>query len=125
MKNTLILLLALAPVAFGDVTGRFDAGTRYEEPSAHAPANVSRMFARSVPRTAGTTSVELPATGGSGMIVVTIPARRDARTPVSTQLRTPEGAVLVPSERGSLERGLRRFRVDADESAELGLPGGA
>lgn len=125
MKNTLLLLLALAPVALGDVTGRFDAGTRYEEPAAHAPANVSRMFARAIARTAGTTTVELPATGGSGMIVLTIPARADVRTPVSTRLRTPEGSVLVPSERGSLERGLRRFRVDAGESAELGLPGGA
>lgn len=127
MKNTLLLLLSLtAPLALAnDVTGRFDAGTRYEEPAAHAPANVSRMFARSIPRTGANATVDLPATGGSGMIVWTIPARRDARTPVTTQLRTPEGTTLPRADRGSLGKGLRRFQIDAAESAELGVAAGA
>jgi hypothetical protein len=108
MKNTLLLLLSLAPAALGaDLTGRFDAGTRYQEPDAHAPANVSRMFTRTVEQ-AG--SVDVPATGGSGMIIWTI-----AQTPVATSLRTPNGATLAPSEQGSLERGLRRFRENDDE----------
>jgi hypothetical protein len=127
MNKTLLLLLSLAaPFAFAqDVTGRFDAGTRYEEPLAHAPANVSRMFARSIPRTTSSATIELPATGGSGMIVWTIPARRDARTPVTTQLRTPEGTQLTPTDRGSLGKGLRRFQIDSAESAELGVAAGA
>ncbi|HYH09204.1 MAG TPA: hypothetical protein VEK11_19315 [Thermoanaerobaculia bacterium] len=126
MKKTLLLLLAIAPFALADdVTGRFDAGSRYEEPALHAPPHVSRMFARSIPRTGANASVELPATGGSGMIVWTIPARRDSRTPVTTQLRTPEGNKLERSERGSAGRGLRRFKIDAAESAELGVAGGA
>ena len=44
MKKTVLLLLALAPAALAaDVSGRFDAGTKYEAPASHAPANVSRM----------------------------------------------------------------------------------
>lgn len=108
MKKTLLLLLSLAPSLLGaDLTGRFEPGTRYEEPAAHAPANVSRMFTRNVAQ-AG--SVELPATGGGGMIIWTI-----AEKPVATRLRTPTGAELLPSERGSIERGLRRFRDNDDE----------
>lgn len=108
MKKTLLLLLSLAPSLLGaDLTGRFEPGTRYEEPAAHGPANVSRMFARNVAQ-AG--SVELPATGGSGMIIWTI-----AEKPVATRLRTPTGTELLPSERGSIERGLRRFRENDDE----------
>jgi hypothetical protein len=108
MKKALLLLLSLALPLFGaDVTGRFDAGTRYEEPAAHAPANVSRMFTKSVAQAA---SIDLPATGGSGMIIWTI-----AEKPVATRLRTPTGAELLPSERGSIERGLRRFRENDDE----------
>jgi hypothetical protein len=109
MKKTLLLLLALvAPsVLAADVTGRFDAGTRYEEPAAHAPANVSRMFSKSLAQ-AG--SLDLPATGNSGMIIWTI-----AEKPAATRLRTPTGAELLPSERGSVERGLRRFRENDDE----------
>jgi hypothetical protein len=127
MKKTLLLLLSLtAPFALGgDLTGRFDPGTRYEEPAAHAPANVSRMYARAIPRANATATIELPATGGSGMIVWTIPARRDSRTPVTTQLRTPEGSTLSRADRGSLGKGLRRFHIDAAESAELGVAGGA
>ncbi|HUR81914.1 MAG TPA: FixH family protein [Thermoanaerobaculia bacterium] len=104
---TLLLLLAIAPFAFADSAGRFDAGTRYEEPALHAPANVSRMFAKSVD---AASSIDLPATGNSGMIIWTI-----AGKPVATRLRTPTGAELLPTERGSIERGLRRFRENDDE----------
>jgi hypothetical protein len=131
MKRSLILLLALAaalaPAAFAaDLTGTFDRGTRYEEPALHAPANVSRMFARELPRSAQNASVDLPAAGGSGMLIWTIPVRRNVNgAAVTTRLRTPSGAVLDRAERGSLERGLRRFRIDGSETAELGLPAGA
>lgn len=126
MKKTLFLLLSLAPVAFAanqstDQTGRFAAGTKYEEPAVHAPAHVSRMFARSIPRAAAS-AIDIPAAGGSGMIIWTIPSREAS---VATRLVTPTGAVLSPSDRGSYERGLRRFKIDSTETAELGLPGGA
>jgi hypothetical protein len=122
MKKTLFLLLSLAPAAFAaDQTGRFAAGTKYEEPALHAPAQVSRMFARSIPRAAAN-AIDIPAAGGSGMIIWTIPSRPAS---VSTRLLTPTGAVLQPSDRGSYDRGLRRFRLDSSETAELGLPAGA
>jgi hypothetical protein len=125
MKKTILLLLAIAPAALAaDLTGRFDAGTKYEEPLAHAPANVSRMFARTVPHAAKAT-LALPATGNSGMIVWTIPARTNDKASIKTRLRTPKGEVLQPSDRGSLERGLRRFDLGAAETAELGLASGA
>lgn len=108
MKKTLLLLLSLAPAAFGaDVTGRFEAGTRYQEPDAHAPAQVSRMFTRAVAKSA---SVDLPATGAGGMIIWTIGPES-----VKTRLRTPTGATLAPDDRGSIERGVRRFEEGADE----------
>lgn len=121
MKKTILLLLALAPAAIAaDLTGRFDAGTQYEAPAAHAPANVSRMYVRTLERA---DSVELPAAGGSGLIIWTIPATEG--TAVKTRLRTPNGSVLQPNDRGSRERGLRRFPIDAEETAELGIRGGA
>ena len=121
MRKTLLLLLAITPAALAaDLSGRFDAGTKYEAPAAHAPANVSRMYVRTLERAE---SVELPAAGGSGMIIWTIPASPD--TTVKTRLRTPNGSVLQPNDRGSLERGLRRFPLDTEESAELGVGGGA
>jgi len=108
MKKTLLLLLSLAPAAFAaDVTGRFDAGTRYQQPEAHAPAQVSRMFVRTVPKSG---SIELPATGPGGMLIWTIGPES-----VRTRLRTPTGAMLAPTDRGSIERGLRRFEEGADE----------
>jgi hypothetical protein len=121
MKKALLLLLSLAPAALAaDRTGVFAAGTRYEEPAVHAPAQVSRMFARTIPRAAAS-AIDIPAAGGSGMIIWTIPSRPAS---VSTRLLTPTGAVLQPSDRGSYERGLRRFRIDSAETAELGLPSG-
>lgn len=108
MKKTLLLLLSLAPAALGkDVTGRFDAGTRYQEPDAHAPAQVSRMFMRVAGKSG---SVDLPATGRGGMIIWTI-----APEHVKTNLRTPTGARLAPNEKGSVARGLRRVRDGADQ----------
>ena len=107
MKKTLLLLLSLAPAAFAaDVTGRFESGARYQEPDAHAPAQVSRMFARTVK----SSSVELPATGAGGMIIWTI-----GPNDVRTRLRTPAGATLAPDDRGSVERGLRRFQEGNDK----------
>jgi hypothetical protein len=121
MKKTVLLLLAMAPAALAaDLSGTFDAGTKYEAPAAHAPANVSRMYVRTLERA---DSVELPAAGGSGMIIWTIPASANAA--VKTRLRTPNGSVLQPNDRGSLERGLRRFPLDSEETAELGIGGGA
>jgi FixH len=107
VKTTLIALLLLAPAAFAaDQAGAFDANTAYEAPAAHAPAHVSRMFARSLTRTG---SLDLPAAGDSGMIIWTISAGR----PVTPRVTTPKGATM------------RRFHIDSSESAELGLPVGA
>lgn len=122
MKKTLLLLLAIAPAALGaDLNGRFDADTKYEEPALHAPANVSRMFVRTVARSE---SIDLPAVGGSSMIIWTIPAR-EGNAPVVTRLRAPNGAVLQPRDRGSIERGLRRFQLEPADTAELGFAKGA
>ena len=110
MKRLLSLLL-LAPAAFAaDVSGRFDPGTKYEAPLVHAPATVSRMFARTVPRLAtnsSAASVELHATGDSVMIIVT--SGRGAR------LTTPTGTVLRGEERASRDRGLRRFDLESTD----------
>ena len=126
MKNALLLLLAIAPAALAaDQTGRFESGSKYEAPAVHAPANVSRMFVRTIERDTRTQSVELPATGGSSMIIWTIPARAAAQTRIHTRLITPEGATLQPRDRGSIERGIRRFHLDAAETAEMGVGGGA
>src|SRR5688572_19268593 len=110
-KLATLLSLFIVPLAFAnDMTGRFAAGTRYEEPAVHAPANVSRMFVRAVPRS---TAVDLPATGSGSMIIWTIPARPQSK--VRTRLHTPNGAILQPADRGSLDRGLRRFEITAAE----------
>lgn len=125
MTKTLLLLLAIAPAALAaDLSGAFDAGTKYEAPAAHAPANVSRMYVRTIERSARAESVELPAAGGSGLIIWTIPAQK-TNAAVKTRLRTPNGSVLQPSDRGSAERGLRRFALDSAETAELGIGRGA
>ena len=127
MRTTLtIATLLLTPVLFAaDQNGRFEPGTRYEAPAAHAPKNVSRMFVKSVPRTAKGTSIDVPAAGGSGMIIWMLPATGASGTrEIAARVTTPSGAVLQPSDRGSAERGLRRFRIDATETAELDLPRG-
>jgi hypothetical protein len=125
MKRILLATLLIAPAAFAaDQTGRFEPGTKYEAPAAHAPANVSRMFAKTLPR--DTASVDIPAAGNSGMIIWTIPIRSNTNGPaVRTRLTSPTGARLQANERGSVERGLRRFAIDAAESAELDMPRGA
>jgi hypothetical protein len=78
------------------------------------------MYVRTLERAE---SVELPAAGGSGMIIWTIPA--SANVSVKTRLRTPSGSVLQPNDRGSLERGMRRFPLDTEDTAEMGIGGGA
>lgn len=112
MKALCTLLLLASPLFAADLTGTFPAGERYEAPAAHAPAAVSRMFVRTL--TNG--KADLPATGGSGMIVWTIGPR-------GARLTTPTGDVLRPNEAGSVERGLRRFRFDNSETG-LDLPRG-
>jgi len=116
----LSLLLLVPGLLAADNTGRFAPGTRLEEPALHAPPTTSRMFVRSLPRSG---SIALPATGSGSMIIWTMPARPDS--PVRTRLRTPTGSVLQPADRGSVERGLRRFPLNSAETAELGLLGGA
>jgi len=108
-----LLLLAAETAAPQDLTGVFAPGERYEAPADHAPANVSRMFVRAVTRE--NSSVDLPATGGGGMIIWAIPA---GKARVSARLTTPSGDVLRPRENGSIDRGLRRFHFDA---AEVGI----
>ncbi|HEX7151764.1 MAG TPA: hypothetical protein VF618_09775 [Thermoanaerobaculia bacterium] len=126
MKRLLILLLLIpASVFAADVTGRFGPHETYVAPAEHAPANVSRMFVRTVTREA--TSIDLPVAGESGLLVWTIPVRKSASRlqtngadtrPFSARLTTPTGDVLQPGDDGSLDRGMRRFRFDA---AEVGI----
>ncbi len=105
MKSLYTLLVLLAtPIFAADLTGTFPPGERYEPPMDHAPAAVSRMFVR----TLSNGTAELPASGGSSMIIWTI-------GPLNARLTTPTGDVLRPNENGSLERGLRRFRFDRSE----------
>ncbi len=111
MKRLLFTLLFTSSLFAADVTGVFAPGERYEAPADHAPASVSRMFVRAVTAS----SMDLPATGGGGMIIWAIPA---GKARVSARLTTPSGDVLRPRENGSTDRGLRRFHFDA---AEVGI----
>jgi len=122
-------LLAAQP---GVVTGTFAAGETVEAIESHAPATVSRTFVKTMAATGGRASLEIPATGGSGLIVWTIPVSAgrkalaraehgEAIPPVATTLRTPSGRAIVPGETGSSERGLRRFAFAAEETEALGL----
>ncbi|HEX2832221.1 MAG TPA: FixH family protein [Thermoanaerobaculia bacterium] len=137
MKKALLLLLSttlsLAPLALGaDTFGRYEAGTKLEEPPAHAPANASRMFTKIVARDEAS-SFELPATGDGGMIIWTVPMADPgkpapaAEAQVSTRLRTPSGIVLDTNDRGSDARGVRRFRLDSAQTKDFEgiVPGGA
>jgi hypothetical protein len=121
-RNAILLALLLLPASLfaSDVTGVFAPGQRYEAPADHAPANVSRMFVRAVTRE--TSSVDLPATGGGGMLIWTIAASKNAARH-SARLTTPTGDVLHPRDNGSIERGLRRFNFDATEVG-IDLPAG-
>lgn len=102
MKRVLFTLLFTSSLFAQDITGKFAAGETYEAPIDHAPATVSRMFVRTV--THDSPSVDLPATGRGGMLISTLAGAR---------LTTPTGDVLRPRENGSIERGVRRFHVDA------------
>lgn len=96
----------LFAVALLQNVGAFAPGEAYVPPAAHAPANVSRMYARTVPRSGDSAGVDLPATGDSSMIVW---------TPLAARLTTPTGDVLDPADIGSERRGLRRFRFEGQE----------
>jgi len=99
--NTILFALALL-----QNVGAFAPGETYAPPAAHAPANVSRMYARTLVRAGDSATVDLPATGDSSMIVWTT---------ASARLTTPTGDVLDTTDSGSDERGLRRFRFDGTE----------
>ena len=107
MKKTL-LALALFPASLfaADSVGTFAPGEVYQPPAAHAPANVSRMYARTVMPDA--LSLDLPAVGDSSMIVWTM------RT-AGARLVTPTGRTLEPDAVQSPDRQLQRFRFDGTE----------
>lgn len=111
----ILFALALLPASLlaadSQTVGAFAPGETYSAPALHAPANVSRMFTRTVVRSGDSATIQLPATGDSSMIVWTMGGR--------ARLTTPSGAVLDPADAGSTERGLRRFRFDG---TDLGLP---
>jgi len=124
LRCTLILALPLLPTSpfAADLTGAFEAGTRYEAPADHAPAAVSRMYVRTLTR--GASALDLPAAGDGGMLIWTIPAARTAYSrPLGARLTTPTGDVLRNGENGSVARGLRRFRFDAAETG-IDVPAG-
>src|ERR1700755_2296436 len=107
MKKTL-LALALFPASLfaADSVGTFAPGDMLTPPAAHAPANVSRMYARTL--TPGARTLELPAVGDSSMIVWTL-------RNVSARLVTPTGRTLEPGSVQSPDRSLQRFRFDGTE----------
>jgi hypothetical protein len=106
MKTLLALALFPASLFAADQVGSFAPGEVYEPPALHAPANVSRMFARTL--APGSLALELPAAGDSSMIVWTMRA-------VGARLVTPTGKTLEPDAVQSPDRSLQRFRFDGGE----------
>lgn len=113
----------------GTITGRFAPGERYEAPEPHAPAQVSRAFVKTVPVVAGRAAVDVPAEGGTGLLIWTLPiassrralARDTEATALRTALSTPDGESLEAGEQGSLAKGLRRLTFAGSELVDLGL----
>ncbi|HKO57315.1 MAG TPA: choice-of-anchor X domain-containing protein [Thermoanaerobaculia bacterium] len=106
MKTLLALALFPASLFAADSVGTFAPGEVYQPPAAHAPANVSRMYARTL--TPGAPSLDLPAAGDSSMIVWTMRA-------VGARLVTPTGKTLEPDAAATTDRSLQRFRFDGGE----------
>lgn len=127
MKRTTTLLLSLiaTPLLALDppaTVGKFAAGEKYAEPLREAPASVSRMYVRAV-KGGDADAVELPATGGSGMIVMLVPIGKARLRHASAMLKTPSGDQLGASEWSTSDRGVQRFVIDA--AGELGIDLGA
>lgn len=94
----------------------------YREPELNAPPSVSRMFVRSVDAKSVSQGVDLPATGGGGMIILLLPVTNGGGRTTAT-LRTPTGDALATTERAPSSGNLRRFTVDAAET--LGIRAGS
>lgn len=109
----LSLLVAAAPL--------FAQTFAYHEPERDAPAATSRMFVRSIDAQSLRQGVDLPATGGSGMIILMLPVSATSGHAAAT-LRTPTGDVLAKSDAGSPARGLQRFAVEAAEGLGIRVP---
>ncbi|MCU1229206.1 MAG: hypothetical protein JWO97_2090 [Acidobacteria bacterium] len=113
-------LLAVDPPA---TVGKFAAGETYAEPLRDAPASVSRMYVRAVKGGDAIDSVELPATGGSGMIIMLLPVGKTRMRHAAAMLKTPSGDSLGASEWSSSNAGVQRFVIDAAEELGLDLGG--
>ena len=120
----LLSLLCTATLFAADpkpLVGTFEPGQHYREPDRDAPPAVSRMFVRAVDAKSVGHGIDLPATGGGGMIILTLPLAKGAGR-VSATLRTPTGDALRSTEGGSTTRGLQRFAsVDAAEGLGLNI----
>jgi hypothetical protein len=128
MKTTTILFASLlaAPLFAADpaaVTGTFAAGERYVEPTRDAPPSVSRMYVRAV-QSATANSIELPATGGTGMIVLMLSIGGATHASTRAMLKTPSGDSFGATESSSADLGVQRFVVDAATELGLELHGG-
>jgi hypothetical protein len=124
MKRTTTLLLSLVatPLLALDppaTVGKFGAGEKYAEPLRDAPASVSRMYVRAVKGGDAIGAIELPATGGTGMIIMMMPVGRARMRHASAMLKTPSGDALQSSEWGTSDQGVQRFVIDA--ASELGI----
>lgn len=126
-------LLAASSLAYaatpGTVAGRFPTGERYQAPETHAPAQISRAFVKTIPVVAGRAEIDVPAEGGTSILIWTMPVARSRRAmardtesaSLKTTLATPSGAGLEAGDSGSLEKGLRRIAFSGSELADLGF----
>ena len=94
----------------------------YREPELNAPPAVSRMFVRSIDAKSVSQGVDLPATGGGGMIILLLPVTNGGGRTTAT-LRTPTGDALATTDRAPASGNLRRFTADAAET--LGIRAGS
>jgi len=83
MKRFVLVSLFVVTPLFGQQSvGRFEPGAIYREPERNAPPSVSRMFVRQVEGH----EVDLPATGGSGMIIA-LPGRAPSTMKLSSGMQ--------------------------------------